>query len=245
MSVTARYVVACGVSLLALTAGQAKAEWKPTKSIEFVVTAGPGGGTDNFARAIQNVITKHKLIDQPIVVVNKPGGSGAEGYIYEKSQAGDPHKVVFGTSNAWQQPMVAKLAYDYTDLTSPSNVRFSPDNPMGTDTLGHDLFAQVMRGMQQSLKVAFITTVLSTGIGAPYGAIAGYFGGRIDTIMMRICDVLLTLPLFLIAGALVTGRGGSVVTVGVVLGLLGWVVDARVVRSVRTRRQSQAESVGK
>jgi tripartite-type tricarboxylate transporter receptor subunit TctC len=46
-----------------LTAGQAQAEWKPTKSIEFVVTAGPGGGTDNFARAVQNVITKHKLID--------------------------------------------------------------------------------------------------------------------------------------------------------------------------------------
>jgi tripartite-type tricarboxylate transporter receptor subunit TctC len=117
MSWTIRTAAISGVSLLALTAGQAQAEWKPTKSIEFVVTAGPGGGTDNFARAVQNVITKHKLIDQPIVVVNKPGGSGAEGYIYEKSQVGDPHKVVFGTSNAWQQPMVAKLAYNYTDLT--------------------------------------------------------------------------------------------------------------------------------
>lgn len=130
--------------------------------------------------------------------------------------------------------------YDYTDLSSPSNVRFSPSNPMGTDTLGHDLFAQVMRGMQQSLYVALVTTALATGIGAPYGAIAGYFGGRVDTIMMRICDVLLTLPLFLIAGALVAGRSGalrdlvpdSVLMVGLVLGLLGWVVDARVVRSV-------------
>jgi peptide/nickel transport system permease protein len=131
---------------------------------------------------------------------------------------------------AFVGPLIWK--YDYTDLTSPSNVRFSPDNPMGTDNLGHDLFAQVMRGMQQSLKVALLTTLLATGIGAPYGAIAGYFGGRIDTIMMRICDVLLTLPLFLIAGAIVAGRGGSVLTVGVVLGLLGWVVDARVVRSV-------------
>ena len=131
---------------------------------------------------------------------------------------------------AFVGPLIWK--YDYTDLTSPSNVRFSPDNPMGTDTLGHDLFAQVMRGMQQSMKVALLTTLLATGIGAPYGAIAGYFGGRIDTLMMRICDVLLTLPLFLIAGAIVAGRGGSVLTVGVVLGLLGWVVDARVVRSV-------------
>jgi tripartite-type tricarboxylate transporter receptor subunit TctC len=97
--------------------GQASADWKPTKSIEFVATAGPGGGTDNFARAVQNVITKYKLTDQPIVVVNKPGGSGAEGYVYGKSQAGDPHKVIFGTSNAWQQPMVSKVSYNYTDLT--------------------------------------------------------------------------------------------------------------------------------
>lgn len=131
---------------------------------------------------------------------------------------------------AYVGPLVWK--YDYTDLTSPSSVRFSADNPMGTDSLGHDLFAQVQRGMQQSLFVAFVTTLLSTGIGAPYGAIAGYFGGRIDSWMMRICDVLLTLPLLLVAGALVTGRGGSVLMVGLVLGLLGWVVDARVVRGV-------------
>jgi peptide/nickel transport system permease protein len=131
---------------------------------------------------------------------------------------------------AYVGPLVWK--YDYTDLSSPSSIRFSPDNPMGTDSLGHDLFAQVQRGMQQSLLVAFITTLLATGLGAPYGAIAGYFGGRIDTIMMRICDVLLTLPLLLVAGALVTGRGGSVLMVGLVLGLLGWVVDARVVRGV-------------
>ena len=131
---------------------------------------------------------------------------------------------------AYVGPLVWK--YDYTDLSSPSSIRFSPSNPMGTDSLGHDLFAQVQRGMQQSLFVAFVTTLLSTGIGAPYGAIAGYFGGRIDAIMMRICDVLLTLPLLLVAGALVTGRGGSVLMVGLVLGLLGWVVDARVVRGV-------------
>ena len=95
----------------------AAAEWKPVKPIEFIATAGPGGGTDNLARTIQSIITKHKLIDQPVVVVNKPGGSGAEGYIYGKSQAGDPYKVIFGTSNAWSQPMVSKLAYKHTDLT--------------------------------------------------------------------------------------------------------------------------------
>src|SRR5215208_1937842 len=106
------------IGSVALIAPQlASADWKPTKSIEFIATAGPGGGTDNLARTIQSILVKHKLVDQPVVVVNKPGGSGAEGYIYGKSQAGDPHKVIFGTSNAWSQPMVSKLAFKHTDLT--------------------------------------------------------------------------------------------------------------------------------
>jgi tripartite-type tricarboxylate transporter receptor subunit TctC len=91
--------------------------WTPTKPIEFVATAGPGGGTDNFARAVQAAIVKNKLVDQPIVVVNKPGGSGAEGYTYVKAMAGDPYRLVFGTSNAWQQPMVSKVAFKQTDFT--------------------------------------------------------------------------------------------------------------------------------
>src|ERR1700748_387550 len=91
--------------------------WTPTKPIELIATAGPGGGTDNFARAVQSIIVKYKMTDQPIVVVNKPGGSGAEGYTYAKAAPGDPYRVVFGTSNAWQQPMVSKVAFKYTDFT--------------------------------------------------------------------------------------------------------------------------------
>lgn len=91
--------------------------WQPTKPIEFVVTSGAGGGTDNFARMIQSIISKHKLIDQPIVVVNKGGGSGAEGYVYGKGAKGDPNRVIFGTNNAYLLPYVAKLGYKFSDLT--------------------------------------------------------------------------------------------------------------------------------
>ncbi len=97
-------------------AGTAQA-WQPTKPVEFVVTSGAGGGTDNFARMIQSIISKHKLIDQPIVVVNKGGGSGAEGYIHGKAGKGDAHRVVFGTNNAYLLPYVAKLGYKVSDLT--------------------------------------------------------------------------------------------------------------------------------
>lgn len=91
--------------------------WEPTKPIEFVVTSGAGGGTDNFARMVQSIITKHKLIEQPIVVLNKGGGSGAEGYIYGKGGKGDAHRVVFGTNNAYLLPYVAKLGFKNSDLT--------------------------------------------------------------------------------------------------------------------------------
>src|SRR5256714_2173092 len=97
--------------------GGGSAAWQPVKPIEFIAAADQGVGTDNFARGVQNIITKHKLVEQPIVVTNKGGGSGAEGYTFTKAMAGDPYKIVFGTSNACTQPMVSKVAYNYTDLT--------------------------------------------------------------------------------------------------------------------------------
>jgi tripartite-type tricarboxylate transporter receptor subunit TctC len=105
-----------GAALLA-TAGPSFAAWEPTKPIEFIATAGAGGGTDLLARTIQGIIAKHKLISQPVTVVNKPGGGGLEGYFYGKQAVGDPYKVIFGTSNTWQQPMMRKLSYNYTDFT--------------------------------------------------------------------------------------------------------------------------------
>src|SRR5436305_4928825 len=116
MSIRANFA-AIAFGLATCVSGAANAAWQPVKPIEFIATAGPGGGTDNFARAVQSIITKHKLVEQPIVVTNKGGGSGAEGYTYTKAMAGDPYKIVFGTPNAWTQPMLSKVAYNYTDLT--------------------------------------------------------------------------------------------------------------------------------
>ena len=95
----------------------AHAEWQPTKPVEFVVTAGAGGGTDIYARTVQAIITKYNLMPQPIVVQIKGGGSGAEGYIYTRSAEGDAHKLVFGTQNSYALPLGAKVAYTHTDMT--------------------------------------------------------------------------------------------------------------------------------
>src|SRR6202521_4770965 len=116
MSVKPKFAaIAFGLAIGA--SGAAHAAWQPVKPIEFIATAGPGGGTDNFARAVQSIITKHKLVEQPIVVTNKGGGSGAEGFTYARAIKGDPHKVVLATSNAWTQPMVSKVTYNSPDLT--------------------------------------------------------------------------------------------------------------------------------
>src|SRR6266540_2392137 len=117
MSCVARLIMLSAGAIVVLFVAPAAAEWRPSKPIEFVATAGPGGGTDNLARTVQSITVKYKLTDQPVVVVNKGGGSGAEGYTYGKALAGDPYKVIFGTSNAWQQPMVSRVAFKHTDLT--------------------------------------------------------------------------------------------------------------------------------
>jgi tripartite-type tricarboxylate transporter receptor subunit TctC len=109
--------VLTAAAFVAFAAMPALADWQPSKPVEFVVTSSAGGGTDNFARVVQSIATKYKLIEQPIVVTNKGGGSGAEGYVYTKSAGGDPHKLTFGTNNAYLLPYVAKLGYKLEDLT--------------------------------------------------------------------------------------------------------------------------------
>jgi peptide/nickel transport system permease protein len=138
---------------------------------------------------------------------------------------------------AFVGPMLWK--YSFTDISSVGGSPPTLNNPFGTDNIGHDNFARVLRGMQQSLKVGFSVMILATGIGAPYGAISGLLGGRIDTIMMRVCDVLLVLPLLAIAAAIGSGAGGTIVVISLVLGLLGWAVMARIVRGVSLSLREQ------
>ncbi|KXF75335.1 tricarboxylate transporter [Paramesorhizobium deserti] len=105
------------LALLAMTAAGPALAFEPTRPVEFVVTSGPGGGTDNFARTVQSIIAKHKLMDAPVVVTNKGGGSGAEGFVYAAGYKGDPYKLTFGTNNEYLLPSVAAVPYKPEDLT--------------------------------------------------------------------------------------------------------------------------------
>lgn len=95
----------------------AHAAWEPAKPVEFVVPAGTGGGADQMARFIQGVVAKHKLMKQPIVVVNKSGGAGAEGFLDVKGDKGNPHKIVITLSNLFTTPLATGVPFNWRDLT--------------------------------------------------------------------------------------------------------------------------------
>ena len=98
----------------------ATAAWEPTKPVEFVVPAGTGGGADQMARFIQGVAAKHSLMKQPIVVVNRSGGAGAEGFLDVKGSKGDAHKIVITLSNLFTTPLATAVPFNWRDLTPVS-----------------------------------------------------------------------------------------------------------------------------
>ncbi|MFK0692258.1 Bug family tripartite tricarboxylate transporter substrate binding protein [Mesorhizobium sp. IMUNJ 23033] len=89
----------------------------PDRPVEFVVTAGAGGGTDIFARTIQSIIGKYNLMKAPVIVTNKGSAGGAEGFVYTATAKGDNFKLAFGTNNAYLLPIRAKVPYASADLT--------------------------------------------------------------------------------------------------------------------------------
>jgi len=91
--------------------------WEPSKPIEFVVPAGTGGGADQMARFIQGVVAKNSLIKQPIIVVNKSGGAGAEGFLDVKGDKGNAHKIIITLSNLFTTPLATGVPFNWRDLT--------------------------------------------------------------------------------------------------------------------------------
>jgi putative tricarboxylic transport membrane protein len=100
-----------------LVAVPAHAAWEPTRPIEFVIPAGTGGGADQMARLIALIAEKHKLTPRPIVVVNKSGGAGAEGFLHVKGKKGDAHTIIITLSNLFTTPLHTAVPFSWRDLT--------------------------------------------------------------------------------------------------------------------------------
>ena len=106
----------------------------------------------------------------------------------------------------------------------------SREHPLGLDDLGRDVWSRIVWGSRVSLRVGFSVVIIASLIGVTLGAISGYFGGMIDVLVMRLCDILLAFPGILLAIALVAVLGPSLNNVVLALATIGWVGYARLVR---------------
>jgi tripartite-type tricarboxylate transporter receptor subunit TctC len=112
--------VAAAAAMMLVAPATMAQSWKPTKTVEFIVPAGTGGGADQMARLIDAIIKKHNLMDQPLVVINKGGGAGAEGFLEVKNAKGDPHKIIITLSNLFTTPLATGVPFNWKDLTPVS-----------------------------------------------------------------------------------------------------------------------------
>ena len=126
-------------------------------------------------------------------------------------------------------PVVYSTNQDDVDIVS-SFLAPSTEHPLGTDAQGFDVLGRLMKGGQVSLTIGLLAAAIATLIGTLYGAVAGYFGGIVDSVLMRIVDVLMAIPFLFVVLIVSTRFNPDVVSMSLTLGLFAWLVPARLVR---------------
>ena len=146
-------------------------------------------------------------------------------------------------------PWLSPHSFDFTDWDQISVApSLSAGHPFGTDALGRDLFVRTLYGGRISLLIGVVATLVSLVIGISYGAIAGYLGGRIDQVMMRIVDILYALPFMFLVILLMVFFGRNILLIFVAIGAINWLDMARIVRgqtmSLKEREFVEAARAG-
>ena len=116
---------------------------------------------------------------------------------------------------------------DRKHILEPPNA----DHPLGTDDLGRDILSRMIYGSRISLSVGFVAIGIATVIGIIFGAISGYYGGWTDRIIMRIIDIMLSIPTFFLILAVIAFIGSGIWNIMIVIGLTSWMGVARLVRA--------------
>ncbi|GMV05111.1 MAG: peptide ABC transporter permease [Gemmatimonadota bacterium] len=126
-------------------------------------------------------------------------------------------------------PLLAGYAFDAIDLGA---IRQAPswDHWMGTDDLGRDLFTRVLYGGRISILIGVLSALIGTGLGSLVGAVAGFYGGRTDNVLMRLTDVAYSIPSLPLLIVLASYTRAEASSMALIIGLLSWMATARVVR---------------
>lgn len=155
----------------------------------------------------------------------------------------DPRTIrYFDRNNEFKNSEVVEQSTDGRSITVSGDVD-QAYFPFGTDSNGRDLLVRVMLGGQISLAVGLAASLVSLGIGVVYGATSGYLGGRVDNVMMRLVEILYSLPFVFLVVVLVVFFGRSVVLIFLVIGAVEWLEMARIVRG-QTLSLKRREFVG-
>ena len=126
-------------------------------------------------------------------------------------------------------PWIAPYSYEAQDLNLGA-VSPSAKHWLGTDTFGRDMLTRIMYGSRVSLAVGFLATVVSLIIGVTWGTISGYSGGRTDSVMMRIVDILYALPFIIFVILLMVVFGRNLFLLFMAIGAIEWLTMARIIR---------------
>ena len=145
-------------------------------------------------------------------------------------------------------PWIAPYSYEAQNLDLGASPP-SSQHWLGTDIFGRDVLTQIMYGGRISLAVGFIATAVALLIGVTWGAVAGYAGGRLDAVMMRLVDILYALPFMIFIVLLMVVFGRNILLLFLAIGAVEWLTMARIMRSqVQSLRQQEfveaAVSVG-
>lgn len=147
--------------------------------------------------------------------------------------------IVLLVNTAVFAPWIAPYRFEDIDLLNRFGRPFQPAHFLGTDDLGHDVLTRLLFAGRISLMVGFAAALSAVALGTLVGVIAGFYGGVLDNLLMRLTDIVLTLPVFGVL--LLLGRyfGGGIVPIVVIIGLFGWTVAARLVRGEILRLKTQ------
>lgn len=135
------------------------------------------------------------------------------------------------TADLWVPQVLGDPNATAANMAAESRLAPSLEHPFGTDSLGRDVLSRVIYGARISLTVGVVATGISTAIGLVMGALAAYYGGIWDTIIMRLADIFLAFPYTLFVVAMIAVIGNGIQNVFIAIGILGWPSIARVFRS--------------